>query len=167
MSYAPSDPPILVVLVAPDNVGLDALRPAGETLDAFGVGWEPALFPPCGLPPRLASGRRAVIAASGDAQLPAALAAATGLPVIRVPVPEGRRDGLPLVCDESGNLPAGKSGDEAFATMAIGAAGAKNAALFVVATLALTDAEVREKWLTFRARQTETILQHPALKLED
>lgn len=167
MPHAPSNPPILVVLVAPDNAGLDALRPAGETLEAFGVGWEPALFPPCGSLPRLAGGRRAVIAASSDARLPAALAAGTGLPVIRVPVPEGSRDGLPLVCDEGGNLPASGAGNEAFATMAIGAAGAKNAALFVVATLALTDAGTREKWLDFRARQTETVLRHPALRLEE
>ena len=99
---------------------------------------------------------RIVIAASGDAQLPAALGNGTDLPVIRVPVPEGGREGLPLVFDQDGNLPAGRAENgETFATVAIGAAGAKNAALLAVATLALTDPDLRRRWHDFRARQTE------------
>ncbi len=167
MPTDPSHPPILVVLVAPDNAGLDALRPAGETLDEFSVGWEPVLFPPCGPFSRLEPGRRVVIAASGDATLPAALAERTGLPVIRVPVADGVHGGLALVYDEDGNLPSGQRAGEAFATVAIGAAGAKNAALFAVATLALTDPRLRAQWHAFRARQTETVLAHPPLNLED
>ena len=166
----PSDsphPPVLVILVAPDNAGFDALRPAGETLDEFGVGWERVPFPPCAPFPRLEAGRRMVIAASGDARLPAALAERTGLPVIRVPVPEGGREGLPLVFDDGGDLPAGAGEAQAFATVAVGAAGARNAALFAVAALALTDERVRAAWDQFRARQTEAVLQHPPLRMED
>lgn len=163
----PSNPPAPVVLVAPDNAGFDALRPAGETLDGFGIGWERVPFPPCAPFPGLEAGRRVIIAASGDARLPAALAERTGLPVVRVPVPEGRREGLALVFDEGGDLPGGAGEAQAFATVAIGAAGAKNAALFAVATLALTDPGVREAWDQFRARQTEAVLQHPTLRMED
>ena len=159
-------PPVLVVLVAPDHAGLDALRPAGETLAAFGVGWEAALFPPCGALPRLERAYRMVIAASGDGQLPAALAAGTGLPVVRVPVPENGREGLSLVYGEEGNLPAGTKESETFATMAIGEAGARNAALFAVATLALTDERLHAEWNAFRARQTEAVLAHPPLHVE-
>ena len=108
-----------------------------------------------------------IIAASGDARLPAALAERTGLPVIRVPVPEDGRDGLALVCDDGGNLPAGHGEEQTFATVAIGAAGAKNAALFAVAALALTDDRLREAWQNFRARQTEAVLQHPPLQIPD
>ena len=158
--------PASVVLAARDNAGLDALRPAGELLAAFGLGWEPVLFPPCGTLPRLERGRRAVIAASGDARLPAALAAGTGLPVIRVPVPEDGKDGLSLVWDEGKNLPAGDAEHETFATVAIGAAGAKNAALLVVAMLAVGDEALRGKWAEFRARQTQAVLEGPALTLE-
>ena len=166
MSAALSHPLKTVALVAADNAGLDALRPAGETLDAFGIAWEAVLFLPCGPFPKLERAVRIVIAASGDAQLPAALANGTDLPVIRVPVPEGGREGLPLVFDQDGNLPAGRAESETFATMAIGAAGAKNAALFAVATLALTDPDLRRRWHDFRARQTEAVLQTPGPTLD-
>lgn len=164
MSPPFSDPPKTVALVAPDNAGLDALGPTGEMLDAFGIGWETALFLPCGSLPRLAGGGRWIVAASEDAALPAALAAGTGRPVIRVPVPGAGRDGLALVVDGSGNLPAGPGPGETFATVAIGAAGAKNAALLVVAALALTDEGLRGKWDDFRARQTEAVLAAPPLE---
>ena len=167
MPSDPPPPPILAVLVAPDNAGLDALRPAGETLDEFGVGWETMLFAPCGSFARLEPGRRVVIVASGDAALPAALAARTGLPVVRVPVADGVREGLALVYNEGGNLPAGQRAEETFATVAIGAAGAKNAALFAVATLALTDPRLRKQWHAFRARQTAAVLAQPPPGLED
>ncbi len=166
MPTVPSHPLKTVALVAPDNAGLDALRPAGETLDAFGIGWETLLFLPCGAFPKLERGVRIVIAASADAQLPAAMAGGTGLPVIRVPVPEPGREGLFLVFDETANLPAGRAETDTFATMAIGAAGAKNAALFAVATLALTDPDLRRRWHDFRARQTDAVLQSPVPTLE-
>lgn len=163
-----SHAPLLVALAAQDAAGLDALAPAGEMLDAFGIGWEVIQCSPCGSLPRLERGRRAVIVASGDARLPSALAAATGLPVIRVPVPEDGRSGLPLVWDEGKNLPAGRADaeNEAFATVAIGVAGAKNAALLVVAMLAVEDAGLRERYTAFRARQTEAVLRGAALTLE-
>ena len=167
MSTATSHPLKTVALVAPDNAGLDALQPAGETLDTFGIPWESVLFLPCGAFPKLGHAVRIVITASGDAQLPAALAERTGLPVIRVPVPEAGREGLALVYDETGNLPAGRAEKETFATMAIGTAGAKNAALFAVATLALSDPDLRRQWHDFRVRQTDTVLQSPAPTLED
>ena len=54
-----------------------------------------------------------------------------------------------------------------FATTAIGEAGAKNAALFVVSALATRQEWLREAWADFRTRQTEAVLGHPALEPED
>ncbi len=167
MPPALSPPLILVVLIAPDHAGLDALRPTGETLAAFGVGSEPVLFPPCAPFPGVERGRRIIVAASSDARLPAALAERTGLPVVRVPVSGEGRDGLGLVFDGGGNLPSGEGEKQAFATVATGVAGAKNAALLAVAMLARTDERLRMAWNEFRARQTEVVLQHPTLRMED
>ena len=145
-----------VALVAADAVGIAALRPAGETLDAFAVAWEEHVVPAGGAGTLDAARLRAMIVASADAALPAALASATRLPVIRVPAPAGERSGIALLRDPATeNLP---SGDAPFATVAIGEAGAKNAALFVVATLGLTDARLWAEWLAFRRRQTDTVL---------
>ena len=167
MSFDPSNPPAWVLLVAPDEPGLRALDAAGEILDEFSIRWEPLLFPPCSPFPGVPRGCRTIIAASDSAELPAALAGRTGLPVIRVPVAGGALEGLPLIFGKDANLPACRPGEPAFATVAIGAAGAKNAALFAVSALALTDERVRGAWHAFRARQTDVVLRHPALTLED
>jgi hypothetical protein len=57
----------------------------------------------------------------------------------------------------------GGAGGNAFATVAIGEAGAKNAALLAVSILALTDARLHEAWLAFRAEQTALVMNQGPL----
>ena len=147
-----------VLLAARDSAGQKALGPTRETLAAFGLTWIEAIGPGTFDP----AGVSAVIVASADAVLPGECAKATERPVVRVPIPEGDRAGLTLLHDpETGDLPAMDGAP--FATVAIGEAGAKNAALFVVSVLALEDARLWAEWLAFRQRQTEAVLAAPPL----
>ena len=164
MTTAP-EPPAVALLSAGD-VAADALRPAADLLREFGVrvvevdGASPEHV--ATLPGATAEGGwRAVIVASSDGELPAAVAAALPLPVIRVPVAGGTKRGLALLQTTGGDLPAAAEEGVSFATVAIGPAGAKNAALFVVSVLALEDDGLREAWESFRARQTAAVLQLP------
>ena len=96
-------------------------------------------------------GLRAIIAgAGGAAHLPGMLAAKTAVPVFGVPVPSKYlrgEDSLLSIVQMPRGIPV--------ATFAIGEAGAANAALHVVATLATTDARLAQALAEFRARQTE------------
>ena len=90
------------------------------------------------------------------------MADALPLPVIRVPVSGGAESGLALLQTAAGDLPATEKQGVSFATVAIGPAGAKNAALFVVSVLALEDDRLRQAWETFRATQTAAVLALPS-----
>ncbi len=97
-------------------------------------------------------GLRAIIAgAGGAAHLPGMIAAKTCVPVFGVPVPSRYlrgEDSLLSIVQMPRGVPV--------ATFAIGEAGAANAALHVVATLATTDPALAERLERFRARQTES-----------
>jgi 5-(carboxyamino)imidazole ribonucleotide mutase len=96
-------------------------------------------------------GLKAIIAgAGGAAHLPGMLAAKTTVPVLGVPVPSRHlngEDSLLSIVQMPRGIPV--------ATFAIGEAGAVNAALFVVAMLALADANLSEALNQFRALQTK------------
>jgi len=96
-------------------------------------------------------GLRAIIAgAGGAAHLPGMLAALTPVPVFGVPVPSRYlrgEDSLHSIVQMPKGIPV--------ATFAIGEAGAANAALHVVACLAMTDTALRERLVAFRNKQTE------------
>ena len=96
-------------------------------------------------------GIRAIIAgAGGAAHLPGMMAALTEVPVFGVPVPSRYlrgEDSLLSIVQMPKGVPV--------ATFAIGEAGAANAALHAIATLAMTDPTLREKLIAFRAKQTE------------
>lgn len=96
-------------------------------------------------------GLKAIIAgAGGAAHLPGMLAAKTTVPVLGVPVPSRHlngEDSLLSIVQMPRGIPV--------ATFAIGEAGAVNAALFVVAMLALADANLNEALNQFRALQTK------------
>ena len=153
----------VVLLAGADAAAVESLRPAAGILASFGLETATAVLTPEESISPLASNMCAVIVASPDAALPAALAKHTSLPVIRVPIATGGRGGVALLDDGHGNLPAGPA-NGVFATMAIGEAGAKNAALFVVSSLAGTDDRLRVAWADFRARQTQEVLRHPPLE---
>lgn len=102
-------------------------------------------------------GLAAIIAgAGGAAHLPGMLAAKTHVPVLGVPVQSKALSGLDSLLSIV-QMPAGIP----VATFAIGKAGAVNAALFAASILAADDADVREKLLAFRARQTDDFLAAP------
>ncbi len=100
-----------------------------------------------------ARGLRAIIAgAGGAAHLAGVIAAKTCLPVLGVPMPSKYlrgQDSLLSIVQMPRGIPV--------ATFAIGEAGAANAALFAVAILAGTDAQMLERLEKFRLRQSELI----------
>ena len=104
-----------------------------------------------------ARGLAAIIAgAGGAAHLPGMLASKTHLPILGVPVQSKSLSGLDSLLSIV-QMPAGVP----VATFAIGRAGAVNAALFAAALLARDHADVREKLLAFRAKQTGDVLARP------
>jgi 5-(carboxyamino)imidazole ribonucleotide mutase len=101
-----------------------------------------------------ATGIRVIIAgAGGAAHLPGMLAANTILPVLGVPVKSQALNGLDSLLSIV-QMPAGVP----VLTLAIGEAGAKNAALAAIAILALTDLELKKRLQKFRADQTVDVL---------
>jgi len=137
----------------------DVMQHAVAMLRDFGVPCEAKVISAHRMPQVMADygaaapgrGLRAIIAgAGGAAHLPGMMAALTEVPVFGVPVPSKYlrgEDSLLSIVQMPKGIPV--------ATFAIGEAGAANAALHVIANLATTDADLREKLVAFRARQTE------------
>ena len=137
----------------------DIMQHAVNMLGDFGVPCETRVISAHRMPHDMAEygalaaqrGLRGIIAgAGGAAHLPGMMAALTEVPVFGVPVPSRYlrgEDSLLSIVQMPKGIPV--------ATFAIGEAGAANAALHVIATLATTDPALREKLIAFRARQTE------------
>lgn len=104
-----------------------------------------------------ARGLEVIIAgAGGAAHLPGMLASVTPLPVVGVPVPLKNLDGLDSllsIVQMPGGIPVG--------TLAIGKAGAINAALLAAAVLALHDEALAERLDAWRAAQTDKVAEFP------
>ncbi len=138
---------------------------AAKTLEEFGVAFEAEVVSAHRTPDKMikyaesaaSRGLRLIIAgAGGAAHLPGMVAAKTSLPVLGVPVKSRALDGLDSLLSIA-QMPAGIP----VATFAIGEAGAKNAALFAIAVLALEDKALAKKLEKFRALQTKTVLKNP------
>jgi len=94
-----------------------------------------------------------IAGAGGAAHLPGMTAAMTHLPVLGVPVQSkvlSGQDSLLSIVQMPAGIPV--------MTLAIGVAGAKNAALSAASILSLADSGVRERLIAFRANQTQTVL---------
>ena len=94
-----------------------------------------------------------IAAAGGAAHLAGVIAAYTWLPILGVPIQSQALQGLDSLLSMvqmPGGIPVG--------TLAIGGAGAKNAALLAAAILALSDSKIRQNLETFRRKQTEKVL---------
>ena len=94
-----------------------------------------------------------IAAAGGAAHLAGVIAAHTWLPVLGVPIHSSALHGLDSLLSTAqmpGGIPVG--------TLAIGPAGAKNAALLAAAILALSDDKIRKNLQAFRKKQTEMVL---------
>ena len=95
-----------------------------------------------------------IAGAGGAAHLPGMAAAQTILPVLGVPVESKALKGLDSLLSIA-QMPAGIP----VGTLAIGTAGAKNAALLAIAILSLNDVKLRQKLKKFRVAQTKTVLK--------
>ncbi len=141
------------------------LKYSCEILNEFGIKYETKIISAHRTPERLydfcktakKSGIKIIIAgAGGAAHLPGMTAAMTSLPVLGVPV-ESRTlkglDSLLSIAQMPYGIPVG--------TLAIGEAGAKNAALLAIAILALNNEKLAKKLETFRTKQTKSIAINP------
>ena len=140
----------------------ETMRHAVEMLQSFGVAVEARVVSAHRTPEWMATyagsaaerGLEVIIAgAGGAAHLPGMVAAQTVVPVLGVPVESAvlrGMDSLLSIVLLGAGVPVG--------TLAIGAAGAKNAGLLAVAILANTRPELRERLVRFRAEQTERVL---------
>ena len=147
------------------------LRHAATTLGTLGVPFEPRIVSAHRTPARLARyaseargrGLEVIIAgAGGAAHLPGMVAAMTPLPVLGVPIESGALKGLDSLLSIV-QMPAGVP----VATLAIGRAGAVNAALLAAAILALQDDAIAAALDTWRARQTAAVQDVPTTEQAD
>ena len=140
----------------------ETLKNAADTLQRFGVAYEVRVVSAHRTPDLLfeyaesarSRGLRVVIAgAGGAAHLPGMMAAKTSLPVLGVPVQSKALQGIDSLLSIV-QMPAGVP----VGTLAIGAAGATNAALLAIAILATTDTQLATALDEFRAQQTQSVL---------
>jgi 5-(carboxyamino)imidazole ribonucleotide mutase len=149
----------LVGVIMGSSSDWDIMKHAVAILEEFGIPHEARVVSAHRMPLDMVEygesatrrGLRAIIAgAGGAAHLPGMMAALTPVPVFGVPVPSRYlrgEDSLLSIVQMPKGVPV--------ATFAIGEAGAANAALHVVATLATTDSALRSRLQEFRSRQTE------------
>ncbi len=152
----------LVAVIMGSKSDWETMRAAVEVLEEFGIANEARVVSAHRTPELMAQfardaagrGIQIIIAgAGGAAHLPGMVAAHTRLPVLGVPI-ESRVlrgvDSLLSIVQMPAGVPVG--------TLAIGTAGAKNAALLAAGILALHDDAIREKLEAFREKQTSEVL---------
>jgi 5-(carboxyamino)imidazole ribonucleotide mutase len=144
----------------------ETMRHAADTLTALGVAFETRIVSAHRTPKRLyeyasnakARGLRVIVAgAGGAAHLPGMTASMTTLPVLGVPVESAAlkgMDSLLSIVQMPGGIPVG--------TLAIGKAGAINAALLAASILALGDARLGKRLEAWREAQTADVADHPS-----
>ncbi len=143
----------------------DTMRHAVDTLDELGVPAETRVVSAHRTPDLLFEyassaadrGLKVIVAgAGGAAHLPGMTAAKTRLPVFGVPIESHALKGMDSLLSIV-QMPAGVP----VGTVAIGRAGAVNAALLAASVIALGDDGVRERLVRYRESQTSTVLEHP------
>ncbi len=161
-------PQVAVGIIMGSTSDWETMRHAAQMLESLGVSFEKQVVSAHRTPDLMADyakqaaarGLQVIIAgAGGAAHLPGMIAALTRLPVLGVPVESKVLrgvDSLLSIVQMPAGIPVG--------TLAIGVAGAKNAALLAAGILALQDRGVLERLEAFRATQTEQVL---AAKLPD
>ena len=152
----------LVAILMGSKSDWETMRHAVEALDELGIPNESHVLSAHRTPDATAEfarkaaarGLRVIIAgAGGAAHLAGVIAAHTWLPVLGVPIQSKALQGLDSLLSTAqmpGGVPVG--------TLAIGEAGAKNAALLAAAILATSDDVIRKKLEAFRKRQSESVL---------
>jgi 5-(carboxyamino)imidazole ribonucleotide mutase len=156
----------LVGIVMGSKTDLETLQAAVEVLDDFGIGYELRILSAHRTPEKVLEwartaedrGLQIIIAAAGlAAALPGVVAAQTILPVLGVPIPAAPLagvDALLSIVQMPKGVPVG--------TLAIGKAGAANAALLAVGMLANSRPDLRKKLKEFREKRADEVLQADA-----
>ena len=157
--------PKSVAIIMGSQSDWPVMKNAADTLDQLGIGYEARIVSAHRTPERLYDfargardeGFKVIIAgAGGAAHLPGMTASMTPLPVFGVPV-ESRalsgQDSLLSIVQMPAGIPVG--------TLAIGKAGAVNAALLSAAVLALSDTELATRLDSYRADQTASVAETP------
>ncbi|RTG98413.1 5-(carboxyamino)imidazole ribonucleotide mutase [Thermus scotoductus] len=155
----------LVGVIMGSKSDWETLRHAAETLETLGIPYEVRVISAHRTPDLMAEyaktakerGLLVIIAgAGGAAHLPGMTAAHTPLPVLGVPVESRSLKGLDSLLSIV-QMPAGVP----VGTLAIGKAGAVNAALLAASIVGLSHPEVMERLVAYRKAQTEAVLAHP------
>ena len=155
----------LVGIIMGSSSDWETMRHAAETLDSLGVAHEVKIVSAHRTPKRLhdyaaaAKGRgfKLIIAgAGGAAHLPGMTASMTSLPVLGVPIETAALKGIDSLLSIV-QMPAGVP----VGTLAIGKAGAINAALLAAAILATGDAELGARLDAYRETQTRSVAETP------
>jgi len=164
MSSLPLTQPLIGVVMGSKS-DWDTMQYSVAILESFGIAHEVRVVSAHRTPDLLMDyatqaaerGLEVIIAgAGGAAHLPGMLAAKTIVPILGVPVQSKALNGMDSLLSIV-QMPAGIP----VATLAIGQAGAKNAALLAIAILGNSRPELREQLMQFRAEQTMTVLEHP------
>lgn len=158
-----ASPPIAIVMGSQSD--WPTMRFAAETLEALRIDYEARIVSAHRTPLRMVDfatsardeGFKVVIAgAGGAAHLPGMIASMTTLPVLGVPVESKAlhgQDSLLSIVQMPGGVPVG--------TLAIGKAGAINAALLAASILSLADEELAARLTEWRERQTNMVAEFP------
>ena len=155
----------LVGIVMGSKSDWETMKNSTDMLDALSIPFEAKALSAHRNPDHVAEwasnaesrGIKVIIAAAGmAAALPGVVAAMTQLPVLGVPMETrvmGGIDSLLSMVQMPGGIPVG--------TLAVGKAGAKNAALLAAAILSLSDENIHERLVKFRKAQNETVAELP------
>jgi 5-(carboxyamino)imidazole ribonucleotide mutase len=156
---------VLVGIIMGSQSDWETMKNTAKTLDVLGVAYETRVVSAHRTPDRMfeyaeqAAGRglQVIIAgAGGAAHLAGMVAAKTVVPVLGVPIQSRAMNGMDSLLSIA-QMPAGIP----VGTLAIGAAGATNAALLAAAIIANTSPEVRAALQAYRDGRTEAVLSHP------
>ncbi len=156
-------PPVAIIMGSQSD--WETMKNAADTLEALEITYDARIISAHRTPDRLVSfakgakdeGFKVIIAgAGGAAHLPGMAASMTPLPVFGVPVQSralSGQDSLLSIVQMPAGIPVG--------TLAIGKAGAINAALLAAAVLALGDEEIADRLDEWRARQSAAVAEYP------
>lgn len=156
---------VLVGIIMGSQSDWETMKNAADTLESLGVSYETRVVSAHRTPDRMFEyaetaverGLRVIIAgAGGAAHLPGMVAAKTVLPVLGVPVQSRALNGMDSLLSIA-QMPAGIP----VGTLAIGSAGATNAALLAAAIIGTTEPQVRAALEAFRRSRTEAVLANP------
>ncbi|WP_181315852.1 5-(carboxyamino)imidazole ribonucleotide mutase [Rhizobium sp. JAB6] len=156
-------PPVAIIMGSQSD--WETMKNAADTLEALEITYDARIISAHRTPDRLVNfakgardeGFKVIIAgAGGAAHLPGMAASMTPLPVFGVPVQSralSGQDSLLSIVQMPAGIPVG--------TLAIGKAGAVNAALLAAAVLALGDEEIADRLDEWRARQSAAVAEYP------